>query len=108
MSKNQYRYALDNCGSASIKCYSAGSNETVNWKCRYCSHVWPASIANRKKRDARSAQNEIEERLDKQMIREYNSLLEAEQKTGIERKSIRNVLQGKQNKAGGYYWNYYM
>ncbi len=38
------------------------------------------------------------------IVGEYDSINAAERKTGINRKSIREVLNGRQKKAGGYFW----
>ncbi|MBP3801436.1 MAG: hypothetical protein J6I85_05400 [Clostridia bacterium] len=36
--------------------------------------------------------------------KEYNSLFEAQQETGIDRSSIGKVCSGKMNSAGGFHW----
>ena len=38
------------------------------------------------------------------LVKEYNSLLEAQKETGIRAGVIYNVLKGLHKKAGGYYW----
>lgn len=39
-----------------------------------------------------------------EIVAEFDSINSAERRTGINRKSIRDVLNGRQKTAGGYYW----
>lgn len=39
-----------------------------------------------------------------EIIHEYASIMQAAKEAGIDNKSIRNVINGKQKTAGGYMW----
>lgn len=91
------------------KDYPYGSNQKVWWKCQICGNEWLATIYNRRKTRCNSC---AKDRLKVPVIQyleegnwiEYESIATASMKTGISSKSIRNVLQRKQTKAGGFMW----
>lgn len=89
--------------------YPAASNQKVWWRCSKCGNEWPATIYNRRKAGCKlcaikNSGISIIQYLDDQEIAEYSSISKAEKATGISHKTIRKVLQGKQDKAGGYGW----
>lgn len=93
----------------SPKDYPYGSNQKVWWKCQICGNEWLASIYNRKKTKCNlCAKNKLKvpviQYLEEGDWVEYESIAAASVKTGIAPKSIRNVLKGKQIRAGGFIW----
>ena len=93
------------------KHYSSGSNQKIWWKCKKCGNQWQTSISNRKTSKCNicsrmKRKKAVDQFKDNVLIAEYNSIKEASEATGVNIKSIRNVLTGKQEYAGGYCWQY--
>lgn len=89
--------------------YPSGSNQKVWWKCKICGNEWAATIYNRRKTKCKLCSKNkskvpIIQYEGNCKLAEYESIIEASRKTGISNKSIRNVLKGKQKKAGGFVW----
>lgn len=89
--------------------YPSGSSQKVWWKCKVCGNEWAATIYNRRKtRCNLCSKNKFKVPIIQYegncKLAEYESITEASGKTGISNRSIRNVLKGKQKKAGGFVW----
>lgn len=93
----------------SPKDYPSGSNQEVWWKCQNCGNEWTAIIYNRRKSGCplcakKKLGTSVIQLQNGQMIAEFNSITEASEKSGINCKSIRKVLQGKQEETKGFGW----
>lgn len=111
--ENNKQYLFDEWdsdrNSLTPKDYPSGSNQKVWWKCQICGNEWSATIYNRRKTKCNLCSKNkskiaIIQYMEGCKLAEYESITEASEKTGISNKSIRNVLRGKQEKAGGFVW----
>lgn len=95
--------------------YKCGSGHKVWWKCNECGYEWMSSIndRNRGKGCKKCGLNKISSKLSKMVIqydlngnfiREYRSITEAMNMTGV--KHISNACRGERKHAGGYIWKY--
>ena len=89
--------------------YPSGSNQEVWWQCEKCDEEWTATIYNRRKSGCPTCARKkrsiaITQYKNGEKIADYGSITEASEQTGITRKTIRKVLQGKQQKACGFEW----
>ncbi len=102
-------------GNLSPKHIAPKSNKKVWWKCSKCGYEWMANPNHRVRGQGcpkcgivkiKKSKNKvtIQMTLDGRIIKKYNSLKEAEEKTGI--KHISSVCNNKRNTAGGYKWKY--
>lgn len=90
------------------------SDKKVYWTCKDCGYIWETKIDNRTRMKSgcpNCARKRVEEsRYIKVKCVEsgkiYNSIIEAEKDTGINRICISNCCKGKQKTAGKYHWIY--
>lgn len=92
----------------------SGSHKKVWWTCKICGHTWKTKIDSRTRLQSgcpKCGRKKVEEsRYIKvrcvETYKIYNSLVEAEKNTGINRICIGNCCKGKQKTAGKYHWIY--
>lgn len=93
--------------------FTRGSHEKVYWKCSNCGYTWFAEIKSRVngngckicgRQKAIKARSRKVLNIDTNLI--YNSLTDAQRKTGIERHRISNCCKDKNKTAGGFHWKY--
>lgn len=91
--------------------FTKGSHDKVHWKCAKCGHKWIAEIKSRVNGNGCKIcgrQKVIEARSQKVLNIDtntiYESLTDAQRKTGVERHNISNCCKGKTKIAGGFHW----
>lgn len=100
-------------GGLKLENFTKCSHFKANWKCHVCGHQWKAEIKSRangngckicgRKRTVNA--KSIKVKNDNTGI-VYESLTEAERKTGVERHSISDCCKGLREKAGDYHWSF--
>mgnify|MGYP003289568836 CR=1 FL=1 len=91
---------------------TSSSNKKAWWKCSKCNYEWEAIISSRNiGAGCPKCTNHIKKKVvqyDKEynFIRQYNSISEASNNTGIHTTCISNVCKGNAKSAGNYYWKY--
>lgn len=93
-----------------------GSGKKVWWICHKCGFSWSSSPSIRKKSGCpecgkKIKANKISKKvqqysLDGKLLKEYTSLKNAEEETGIFKSNISRVCKGKLKSTGGFIWKY--
>ena len=95
---------------------SSGSGKKVWWICHQCGFSWYASPSTRKKSGCPECGKKlIGQKISKRIaqyskdgiyIKEYASIKEAEEETGIFKSNISRACYGKLKSAGGFIWKF--
>ena len=112
---DEWYYELNNVQNVFPENVAPHSDKKVWWKCKKCGHIWKTKIdtrtrnncgcplCGRKKADL--GRSKSVKCIETNQI--YDSLIDAEINTGINRICISNCCKGKQKTAGKKHWIYY-
>lgn len=111
---NEWNYELNDKQNIYPNKVSPHSDKKAWWICRNCGYIWRTKIDARTRIGSgcpKCGRIKADISRCKKVIcietnEVFNSLKEAEEKTGINRMCISNCCKGKQKKAGKYHWKY--
>jgi len=111
---NEWNYELNDKQNIYPNKVSPHSDKKAWWICRNCGYIWRTKIDARTRIGSgcpKCGRIKTDISRCKKVIcietnEVFNSLKEAEEKTGINRMCISNCCKGKQKKAGKYHWKY--
>ena len=111
---NEWNYELNDKLEIYPDKVAPHSDKKVWWTCKKCGYIWKTKIDSRtriKTGCPKCGRKKVEESryikvrcIETNQI--YNSLIEAEKITGVNRICIGNCCKGKQKTAGKYHWEY--
>lgn len=93
---------------------TCGSDKKVWWKCKNCGYEWQSDIAHRTNRKTgcprcarqKTIASHYKKVLNIDTGKNYNSVKDASEISGVSRDAFSNCCCGKSKTAGGYHWKY--